>query len=180
MSQENSQTTYMIFSKKGRGVGLLVGPMLPSDIEGQLKEHFLDKNPVILAEDQFAERYPKRYFTHIQNFWVDKLFCYFRTNSNWIGDTTLSGIRGCCVHNMFHLWYNIDEDRNPYFSLNFSIQVDKFFAARIERDLRALNIFDIEIGESFYQSPLDGVVWPGNKAMQRLLAEYMVQNTCLS
>lgn len=177
----NSRTynTYIMFTKKGRGLGRVVGPFF-IDRKDQIKnEYFSQYRQIYMIEETaFATRYPEKYFSHIQTAWIDKLYCYFMHHSSWIGKVRVSVADKMCQSEWFGLFEMQSAKGDKYFQLSLAIDCNRFYSARFKQDLLELDLMPVSMGKEYYQDKKGSIFT--ERPISRYLANQLVDNMCLS
>lgn len=179
-SRPNRSYTYILFSKRGRGLKLIVGPIFGSEIERVKQQFFSDTQTVhILEETVFISRYQEQYLNHLKlGGWMDKLYTYFVKNAQWIGNVNLDvQAKGFSSNwfTMFEVLYNNEK----MLQIQFVVNSNKFHTARLLLELQQQLPFRLLPKEDYYAGT-DQMLHTGFKAIQRSLAEALVSNMCLS
>lgn len=173
-------STYMLFVKRGRGIAKVCGPMFSGEIESIKGKKFVGHKKVcVMEETAFESLYKEKYHTHIENFWLDKAFCYFSSINSWTGNVYQMTKENGFSCSWFSLFQRVKKDGEKILHFNSDVNANPFYVAKVLQDLKKIFVFKIEEGQPFYQGN-NQVFYGGDKAIQRSLAETCVTEACLS
>lgn len=172
-------STYILFTKKGRGLSKIIGPVFGSDIELMKQKFFqADKTVHVLEELVFMSHYQSHYHNHIKQFWMDKLYTYFALNVSWIGAVRLDvqnrGFTGA--------WFTMFEAQHNgelVIQIQFDVNANKFYPPRLLVEMQVLIPIRILPKEEYYAGS-NQVLYTGHLAVRRQLAETLINQVCLS
>jgi hypothetical protein len=177
MSDSRQKNTYMLFTKKGRGIAQIAGPLFEHEIQKSKNKNFPNKKVHVVEETSFAALNPKRYKQHITTAWFDKLYCYFTLNGDWVGEVRVSQSNKYCEGSWFAMFEQKDSE-GSYFQVSPQISANPFYIARLKQDLIDMG-FSIISGELYYREGKT-IIHVGKDAISRSLAVEMVKHMCLS
>lgn len=170
----------MLFTKRGKGIGTLVGPVFEREIDKAKKTFFLTTKVHIVEENAFKVRYSERYINHIKENWCDKIYCYLMSNADWIGTIYTLDRQRSFLNEFFEIIERCD-DQNELIALEvrFSLSCNPFYSARMLYDLKQILPIVVIEGHRFFRSK-DGMIYNGTRGVSRYLAEQIVGNMCLT
>lgn len=176
----NRSYTYMVFSKKGRGLKLIIGPIFGSEIERIKQQFFSDTQTVhVLEETVFISRYQEHYLNHMKTGgWMDRLYTYFVKNAEWIGNVNLD-VQAKGFSNGWFTMFEVIFNNERMLQIQFIVNSNKFHTARLLLELQQQLPFKLLPKEDYYPGT-DQMLYTGFRAVQRSLAEGLVRNMCLS
>lgn len=177
--QPGKSHTYMLFTKRGKGFGRLMGPILGAELPAVKERFFSDVKTIhILEETVFANRFSKRYWQHIAaSGWMDKLYTYFLLNKRWIGSVN-ADIEGRGFSSTWFTMFETFEDNEKKLQIQFVTHADKFYPPRLTFEVQKMLPFKVLIKEEYYASTEK--VYTGALAVRRQLAEQFMKTVCLS
>lgn len=176
--QSRHNMTYMLFTKKGKGIGKLVGPVFEKEI-GKTKEiYFNTDNVQIVEENAFKVRYSKRYIAHIKDHWCDKVYCYLLNNIDWVGQIYSVPNQKMFCNDWFTIFEHVHENELISLELRFSINSSPFYSARMLYDLKKILPVVITEGKRYFRAK-DGQIYNGTRGLSRYLGEQLIENMCL-
>lgn len=166
----------------------IVGPAFQPEIQQIRDIMFKDTACSVLEENVFANRFPNDYRAHVHIFWMDKLRTYFIQNNDWIGTVYKSDEQ----RGFSSPWFSMYENKRQgvrALKINMAITANRFHETRLAADLHDMfPLFDIVLGLPYYQGN-DQFAHVGDRAggpdeksgaYQRYLAEFSVNNACLT
>jgi hypothetical protein len=144
--------TYILFTKRGRGIAKIIGPVFEHELDFIKNNKFSNPNTVRISEETaFASQYFDQYHTHIQQHWIDKVYCYLAVNADWIGPVNCSSAEKCFCAKWFGIFEMADEYDQMYLQLNISVDANPFYVAKLTLDLEEMCICDVLRGDDYYE-----------------------------
>jgi hypothetical protein len=171
--------TYILFTKRGRGIAKIIGPVFEHEIPFVKNHKFGGARRVHVSEETaFASQHFDSYHDHIQQHWLDKVYCYLAINSSWIGAVNCSTEERCFCGQWFGIFEMEDEDGEMYLQLNISVDANQFYVAKLTLDLEEMNICDILRGDDYYEDA-QGIVHTDDPLTLKLATDHIL-NMCLN
>lgn len=178
MGQTRTTNTYMLYTRKGRGVARIIGPVFAYEFE-KMKAKF--PNPAIvrvMEETAFYAKYRENYKKHLYEFWMDKAFCYFVQSAEWTGNVYQSTSARSFYCDWFTLIETLNDAGYRVLRLDAALHADPFKVGRLVHDLMRLMLVPLIEGPLFYQE--GAAVYTGTFAVRRSLANSAMNDACLS
>lgn len=166
--------TYILFRKMGRGIREIIGPIFGNEIEVAKQKFFApDVKIHVLHEQTFASWYSAHYKEHVKQFWMDKLFCYFVLNLEWIGPVKLFVMERGFSSDWFTL-SEVYDNGEKYLLLNPIVTANPFYVPRLMLEIQKQCGLKVIGGYDYYVAST-GKTFTGHRALQRSLGEQLLK-----